>query len=102
MSGGFFDYKDGDLKYEIFGFSDRPKNVFEDLEISEIVWDVLDLIHEYDWYHSGDTDESDYLNAKNEFKKKWLLTDSEDRLKMIVDKEIEELRKQLYKTIGEF
>lgn len=76
MSGGRFDYKDMALKSEIFGYSDKPYNVFEDLEISELVWDTLDLIHEYDWYASGDTCKSDYLEAKADFKKKWLSKDA--------------------------
>lgn len=46
MSGGRFDYKDSSLKGEIYGWTDKPSNVFEDREISELVWDVLDLIHD--------------------------------------------------------
>ena len=54
MSGGHFEYLDGRLKDEIFGYENKVKNVFEDREISELVFDVLDLIHEFDWYYSGD------------------------------------------------
>lgn len=43
--------------------------VFEDREISELVWDVFDLIHSYDWYASGDTCKETYLKGKAEFKK---------------------------------
>ena len=71
MSGGRFDYKDSELKSEIYGWTDEPENVFEDMEISELVWDVLDLIHDFDWYASGDTCKETYLKAKAEFKKKW-------------------------------
>ena len=49
MSGGHFEYLDSRLKEEIFGWTDKPENVFEDREISELVFDVLDLIHEFDW-----------------------------------------------------
>lgn len=41
MSGGRFDYKDQGLRNEIFGWGDTWCNVFEDREISELVWDVL-------------------------------------------------------------
>lgn len=48
MSGGHFNYKDSELKNEIFDWEEKVTNQFEDLEISELVFDVLDLIHEYD------------------------------------------------------
>lgn len=99
MSGGHFNYIDSQLKSEIFGWSDKPRNVFEDKEISELVWDVLDLIHEYDWYKSDDTCEEDYLETKKIFKDKWLKNDTE-RCKRIVDEAIAECKDELYKTYG--
>ena len=99
MSGGRFDYVDSRCKEEIFGWSDKPSNVFEDKEISALIWDVFDLIHDYDWYVSGDTCEDTYLKAKAEFKNKWLKRDDE-RVKRIIDNTIDEARKELYKTYG--
>lgn len=103
MSGGHFNYVDSHLKSEIFGWSDEPSNVFEDQEISELVWDVLNLIHDYDWYACGDTSESTYLKKKAAFKKKWFQTPPEERIKRIVDESIDDLRQELNKTfnIGE-
>ena len=98
MSGGHFDYKDSSLKAEIFGWADKPTNQFEDLEISHLVWDVLDLIHEYDWYTCGDTGKEDWLKAKAEFKKKWFETDRSKRIKEVIDKVIEDARNELYQT----
>ena len=100
MSGGRFDYKDSNLKYEIFGWCDKPSNVFEDKEISELVWDILELIHDFDWYDSGDTSEEKYLKAKKKFKDKWLTGDREVRIKEIVDETIEDAKAELYKTFG--
>lgn len=103
MSGGRFDYIDRNLKNEIFGWNDDwkhvNKNVFEDREITELVWDVLELIHAYDWYASGDTGEKTYLEAKNDFKKKWF-TDRETGIKRTIDTAMEEVREELYKTYG--
>ena len=106
MSGGRFDYADERAMNEIFGFcdSDNIPNVFEDMEISELIYDVFNLIHDYDWYACADTDEDDYLRAKEIFKNKWLGSNKdlrERRLKMIVDKAVDNLRDELYKTIGE-
>lgn len=89
---------DNRLKSEIFGyFGDKPTNVFEDREISELVWDVLDLIHYYDYYVSGDTCKETYLKKKAEFKKKWL-TNRGVRVRRIVDEALDEVRKELYET----
>lgn len=99
MSGGRFDYIDSRCKSEIFGWDDRFRNVFEDREISELIFDVFDLIHDYDWYASGDTGEGKWLTAKDAFKKKWLKRDDE-RVKRVIDNAIDEVRGELYKTYG--
>lgn len=99
MSGGHFDYLDSRLKDEIFGWTNKPKNVFEDREISELVFDVLDLIHDFDWYYSGDTSKETYLKAKAEFKKKWL-SNRGVRIKRTIDTALDEVRAELYETYG--
>lgn len=102
MSGGRFDYRDSSLKDEIFGWindGDKIPNVFEDREISELTYDLLNLIHYYDWYASGDTGKDSYLQAKSEFKKKWL-SNRGVRVRRIVDDAISELKDELYETYG--
>ena len=101
MSGGRFNYTDSQLKSEIFGYEEKPRNVFEDREISRLVWDVLDLIHDFDWYASSDTCEETWLKAKADFKAKWFKKKPEVRVKEIIDEAVEELRTELYKTFGE-
>ena len=98
MSGGHFNYQDSSLKSEIFGWDERFRNVFEDREISELVWDILNLIHDFDWYYSGDTGEDDWLKSKAAFKAKWLKATPEDRIKRIVDDSINETKREIYKT----
>ena len=100
MSGGRFNYADGNLKSEMFGWVDEPYDVMEDEEISELVWDLLNLIHEFDYYESGDTLREDYIKAKQEFKKKWFGNRSE-RLEQIVDKKIDQLREEVKEMIGD-
>ena len=100
MSGGRFDYADSRLKSEIFGyFAEKPGNVFEDREISELVWDVLELIHDFDWYASGDTCKETYLKKKAEFKKKWL-DNRGVRVRRIIDDALAEVKAELYETYG--
>ena len=100
MSGGVFDYVDLDLRDKIFGYryeKEKIPNVFEDREISEIIFDILNLIHEFDWYKSGDTGKEKYLNKKSEFKKKWL-NNRGVRVRNVIDKAIKELKDELYET----
>lgn len=100
MSGGHFDYIDQRAKNEIFGyFGEEKENVFEDREISELVWDVFQLIHDFDWYKSGDTCKETYLEKKAVFKKKWLGKHPE-RVKQIIDEAIAEAKQELYETYG--
>ena len=99
MSGGHWNYTDSTLKIEIFQWSNKPWNALEDREISELVWDVLELLHDYDWYASGDTCKETYLEAKTAFKKKWF-SNRGVRTRQIVDTAINELREELYETYG--
>ena len=99
MSGGCFDYKNSMLKNEIFGWRDEPTNVFEDREISELVWDVFDLIHDYDYYVSGDIGKETYLKRKADFKKKWF-SNRGVRIRRIVDTALAETKQELYETFN--
>ena len=100
MSGGRFNYAYGNLKSEMFGWVDEPYDVMEDEEISELVWDVLNLIHDLDYYQSGDTCRETYIEAKKEFRRKWFGNRDEGLVK-IVDKKIERLREEVREMIGE-
>jgi hypothetical protein len=97
MSGGHFEYKDSSLKNEMFGWADKPHNVLEDRELSELTWDLLEVIHEYDWYKSGDTGKETYLKAKDKFKKKWL-SNRGINVRRIIDESVNELKLELYET----
>ena len=99
MSGGHFEYLDSQLKGEIFGWDDRFRNIFEDREISELVWDVLNLIHDFDWYKSGDTCKETYLKSKAEFKKKWF-SNRGVRVRRIVDEALKQVKDELYETFS--
>lgn len=96
MSGGHFEYIDMTARGVIFP-EDKCTNVFEDREISELVWDMFRLIHYFDWYKSGDTDKQSYLDAKVKFKRKWL-DNRGVRTRKIIDNAISQLKQELYET----
>ena len=100
MIGGMFYGTDTTVKNILFQWSDEPINVFEDEVISELVWDVFDLIQSLDYYKSRDTSKEAYLKDKAAFKKKWLGKSKGSVARKIVDGSIEDLRQELYETFG--
>ena len=100
MSGGHFNYKDRAFKEEIFDYRNHPVDVLDDIELSILLWDILAIVECYDYYRSGDTSKSYYDRKRKEFKDKWLKSDSTQRVKEIVDKELENCKEKLYSTFG--
>ena len=90
MSGGHWDYKNDMLMNEIFGWNSDGKHVpdvLDDRIMSNITYDIFEILHEYDWYISGDTGEEDYRASVKAFKAKWL-KNPERTYKSIIDNEI--------------
>ena len=119
MSGGHcFDYRDMSLASDIFGYdvavdydlgneeneesrkTVRKKNYFEDVEISELIYDVFCLLHSFDWYKSGDTDEEDYRESVKYFKTKWFKTPRNEQIEKVITNSIEQLKEDMYKTFN--
>lgn len=115
MSGGRFNYRNDYLCNDIFSWSvsadygdrgfiqsdvARRINPLEDLVMSELVFDVFCILHSYDWYTSGDTDEETYRADVQHFKAKWLKPMRGKRAKEIVDDELEAMREKLYQAFG--
>ena len=99
MSGGYFNYTDSQFKTELFGWTDKSWNVLEDREISDMTWDLLNLIHTFDYYKSGDCSKEKYLAEKKLFKNKWF-SNRGVRVRNVIDTAIEELKEELYETYG--
>lgn len=96
MSGGHFKYRDASLLSEITDCgSDLNANPLEDRELSALLIDILQLVHDYDWYASGDTSRKDWVTAKDEFKDKWFKQDRNDRLSEIIQKRLDEVADEL-------
>jgi len=90
MSGGRFDYRNDALAYELFPdaridwglespewYFDSVKQVVEenvmcDKEITELVYDVMCLLHGLDYYLSGDLGWATYECDLQTFREKWL------------------------------
>lgn len=106
MSGGYYGYKDEELMDRIFGYCRttirskdykkiieevRRDNPLEDPEISELVFDVLGLLHSFDWYMECDSGRDEYLADVKAFKDKWFGKTPQDRLKKLLEIQLEKL-----------
>lgn len=114
MSGGRFNYTNDNLSSEMFHYlsplrgqsefdlADQARriNPLKDRQVSELCWDLLCLIHSFDWMISGDTGEDSYEEDLRYFKKKWLKTSPDELVKREIDKTIAELKEDLYAEFG--
>ena len=107
MSGGRFNYKQFDIADEVYGYDVGlsygqdgfkqakeavSRDPFEDVEMSEIFWDMLCVLQSLDWYESGDTSESTYRADVAYFKKKWLGKPPEKRIGSIINRSVEKMK----------
>lgn len=119
MSGGHWEYKNDDACCEIFDWELNPVyglggkdhkrysaiarqlNPCEDVEMSELVYDVFCLLHSFDWYASGDNMQETYQKDVEFFKQKWFKSTRSERLKGYVDSAVFDLYEKLMKMIAD-
>ena len=73
MSGGSFGY--------IYSKLDEAAYLTHDKEIKDLLIDLSELLHDKEWYFSGDFREEQYIKSLAKFKKKWFKDARKDRLK---------------------
>lgn len=57
---------------------------------------MFDLIHDFDWYESGDTGNGDWNKSKKDFKAKWLTPQGQTaRFDKYIDDAVAELKSDL-------
>lgn len=94
MSGGSYDYIYCRLKEECDGR-------MYDAEMDDMIRDLVEVLHDLEWWKSADSSEDEYRATLTRFKAKWFKGNREERLKGYIDNQIGILRKQLYSLIGE-
>ena len=94
MSGGSYSYIYSTLLNECDG-------AMYDAEMNDMIKDLADVLHDLEWWKSGDSSEDKYRATLAKFKTKWFQGDREDRLKGYIDDQIGIVRAQLYALIGE-
>lgn len=93
MSGGSRDYICYTVERELLGR-------MEDAELDRMIVDFGKLLHDLEWWTSGDIEEDAYRKTVKEFKKKWFKSNPKIRTEEIINEKIEELRKELNATFA--
>ena len=92
MSGGSHNYICYKLEEECAGNMCDP-------EMDELIRDLCDVLHDLEWWHSGDTSETEYRTSVFNFKRKWFHADRNERLKKYIDEQTSLVRKTLYRVL---
>lgn len=92
MSGGSMNYA--------YRYLDDIADDVEDKEIKDLLKDLSSLMHDLEWWKSGDYSSSDYYDSLAEFKKKWFGNNSRnERLKEYLNSELDEMKSKIEKLI---
>ncbi len=96
MSGGSYEY-------ECFRVEEIYGDKMLDPELDEMMRDLVGLLHDLEWFVSGDIGEEKYRGSVRAFKRKWMGAgkDRNERLIRIIDEKVKHLRKELMTMIGE-
>ena len=94
MSGGSYGYIYSRLEEECVGR-------MYDAEMNDMINDLCEVLHDLEWWQSGDSGEDKYKATLTKFKAKWFKGNRKERLKGYIDEQIGIVRKQLYALIGE-
>lgn len=89
MSGGSYNYMYSRIEYEYVG-------KMYDSQLNAMMKDLVDLLHDLEWWQSCDYDEKTYRESVKKFKKKWFKQTKIDVQKQI-ESEFEKTKNELLK-----
>lgn len=93
MSGGSFNYMYARIL-------DNYYNEMQDCEMNDLIMDLCAVLHDLEWWQSGDYGEDEYRKSVEDFKKKWISgqgNDDDARIKRIKTHILEAVKKELDK-----
>lgn len=93
MSGGSYDY-------ECYRVEEEYVGRMYDREMNLLMLDLVKVLHDLEWWQSGDCGEETYQKTLSEFKDKWFDGDRVERLQNIITEATDKLRMELLAMIG--
>lgn len=94
MSGGSYSYICYTLQNECEG-------AMYDIEMNDLIKDLCEVLHDLEWWQSGDSGEEKYRETVKKFKEKWFKETRTKRLKTYIDETINKTKNELYELIGD-
>ena len=96
MSGGSYNYIYRQLESECEGW-------MYDSEMNMLIKDLCKVLHDLEWWQSGDYSEESYRKSVAEFKAKWFKGDRKQIAKEYIDSQVKIIQGELYNLfeIGE-
>ena len=95
MSGGAYNYLFGAIEET---YVDR----MYDPELDMLMKDLCELLHDLEWWQSGDTQEDDYRDAVKKFKQKWLSGKVTDRIVNVINVDVDKLKRDICGMLGDY
>lgn len=92
MSGGSYDYKSYVLEEYYVG-------KMYDTELDEMLKDLIEVLHDVEWWQSCDISEEDYRETVNKFKKKWFKRDT-FQVKNFIEEQFNNTKQELLKQFN--
>lgn len=90
MSGGTFNYGYLDLERYIGKMADS--------QLNGMIKDLVEVLHDIEWWTDGDIDEEEYRKTVTEFKKKWFKQKDAD-IKAYIEEQFEQKKEELLKEL---
>ena len=91
MSGGYLDY----ICFKLDDITDR----IDDREIKDLIKDLADLLHDYEWWQSGDYGSDSYNKKLKKFKAKWFGDNRNERLIYYLNTALDEVKAEINKLL---
>ena len=87
MSGGYYNY--------VYSKVREGADYAQDKEIKALIEDLADLLHDEEWYESGDYGKQHYVESLKTFKKKWLHQTDSEHLKKYIDEVLDQAKEEI-------
>lgn len=91
MSGGSYNYIFTNIEYDLVGR-------MYDTELNEMMKDLVEVLHDLEWWISGDIGEERYRESVTKFKSKWFKRRKCD-IEELVNEEFEKKKEELLKEL---
>lgn len=89
----------GSMNYAYHHLNDIADYV-EDKEIKDLITDLSELIHDLEWWDSGDYSKKDYEETLFKFKQKWFGDKRNERLEKYITESLDNMKWEIQKLLG--